>query len=103
MRSLLKSHVPILNSLYILEGQATSASLKDVITKIIGLVRDGGNFSDSIENFPQHFSPLYISIIKAGEASGRLDHSFDQISRYMDREMQLSQKVKSSMAYPVVM
>lgn len=103
MRVFLKSQVPILNSLYIIEGQATNPYFKGMIQSIIGAVREGANFSESLERFPGYFSPLYISMIKAGEASGRLDHSFNEISKYMEHEMQLSQKVKSSLAYPVVM
>jgi type II secretory pathway component PulF len=103
MRVFLKSQVPILNSLYILEGQAVNPYLKRMVQSIIEAVREGANFSESLQKFPQYFSPLYISIIKAGEASGRLDHSFNEISKYMENEMQLSQKVKSSLAYPIVM
>lgn len=103
LRVLLKSQVPILNSLYIMESQVTNINFKIINQGIIESVRDGANFSDSLEKFPQHFTSLYISIVKAGEASGKLDYSLEQIMKYLDRERQLSQKVKSSLAYPAVM
>lgn len=103
LKTLLKSQVPILNSLYILEDQTTHKRFKEIISTIIGMVREGASFSESLEKFPQQFTPLYTSIIKAGEASGKLDSSLDQISRYLDQERQMSMKIKSSLAYPLVM
>lgn len=103
LKTLLKSQVPILDSLFILYDQTAHKGFKDVIGALINLVKEGANFSESLERFPQHFSPLYISIIKAGEASGSLDSSLEQISKYLDNERQMSMKVKSSLAYPAVM
>jgi len=103
LRVLLRSHEPILRSLYFLEEQTPNRELKEILRSIIGLVREGLSFSESLARFPRHFPPLYISIIKAGEASGNLDHALDQITGYLDKERQLSQKVTASLAYPAVM
>lgn len=103
LRVLLKSQVPILDSLYILEGQINNKRFRSMMKDIIGNVRDGLSFSDSLSKYPRYFSPLYISIIKAGEASGKLDFSLEHIAKYLDDEKQVSSKVKSSLAYPAVM
>jgi len=103
LKVLLKSQVPILNSLYILEDQIADKKFKEVISGIIKSVREGANFSESLSKFPHCFPPLYIGIIKAGEASGKLDYSLEQMSAYLEQERQLLQKVKSSLAYPLVM
>jgi len=103
LRVLLKSQVPILNGLNILQAQTVHAGLRQLIGEISEAVREGGNFSDTLERFPQHFSPLYVNIIRAGEATGKLDFSLEQIMVYLDREKQLSQKVKASLAYPLLM
>jgi len=103
LKVLLKSQVPILTSLNILEDQITNKEFKAVMNAIVRLIKEGASFSGSLEKFPQYFSPLYISVIKAGEATGKLDYSLEQISNYLEREKQLSQKVKSSLVYPAVM
>ncbi|MBL7157545.1 MAG: type II secretion system F family protein [Candidatus Omnitrophica bacterium] len=103
LRVLLKAQMPILNSLYILEDQVENRSFKKILEGIIGSVKEGASFSDSLAKFPQHFPPLYLSIMKAGEASGKLDDSLDEIAEYMDRDKQLAQKVKSSLTYPLFM
>jgi len=103
LKVLLKSQEPILRSLYFLEDQVTNREFKKVLKTIIESVRDGNTFSGSLAEFPQYFNPLFVSIIKAGEASGKLDYAMEQIAGYMDGERQLSQKVISSLAYPSVM
>ena len=103
LKVLIRSRIPILNSLYILEDQIANRKFKEVIGDIMKSVREGLNFSESLGKFPKYFSPLYVSIIKAGEASGKLDYSLEQISKYLEDERQISQKVKSSLAYPAVM
>jgi len=103
LRVLLKSQVPILSSLYILEDQITNRKFKELIHKITEAVKEGADFSESLARFPQYFPPLYLSIIKAGEASGKIDYSLEQISRYLEDERQITQKVRSSLAYPALM
>ncbi|MBU1894751.1 MAG: type II secretion system F family protein, partial [Candidatus Omnitrophica bacterium] len=90
-------------SLYFLEDQISNAEFKKVLQAIIASVKDGNAFSDSLAKFPKHFDPLYISIIKAGEAGGKLDYAMEQIAGYMEGERQMAQKVISSLAYPAVM
>lgn len=103
LKALLKSQEPILRSLYFLENQTDNKEFKKVLQEIIAEVREGRNFSESLAMYPKYFSQLYIGIIKAGEASGKLDYALSQITKHMDKERQLSQKVISSLAYPLVM
>lgn len=103
LRILLRSHISILNSLYILKTQVFHKEFKKVVSEIIAAVREGGSFSESLEGFPQHFSSLYISLIRAGEVGGKLDYALGQISEYMEKERRLSHIVKSSLAYPAIM
>ncbi|MBU1083575.1 MAG: type II secretion system F family protein [Candidatus Omnitrophota bacterium] len=103
LRVLLKSQEPLLKSLYFLEDQVDSHQFKAMIRAIAESVREGLGFSESLSKFPKLFSPLYVSIIQAGEASGNLDNSLEEISKYLENERQLSQKVMASLAYPSVM
>ncbi|MFH1836538.1 MAG: type II secretion system F family protein [Candidatus Omnitrophota bacterium] len=103
LRVLLRSQEPLLKSLYFLEDQIDNVQFKEMIRSITELVREGLSFSESLAKFPKYFSSFYVSIIKAGEASGKLDNSLEEISRYLDNERQLSQKVMSALAYPAVM
>jgi len=103
LKVLLKSQEPILKSLYFLEAQISNREFKKVLKTIIESVRDGNTFSDSLARFPQYFDSLFVSIIRAGEASGKLDYAMEQITGYMDEERKLTQKVISSLAYPAVM
>ena len=93
LRTLLRSQVSILNSLYIAQSQTADRAFREVISGMIRSVKDGASFSESLSVFPDIFPPLYISITRAGEASGKLDHALTQSSDYLERNRSLAQTV----------
>ena len=103
LKVLLKAQIPILNCLHLLKDQVENRAFKDMLANIIESIKEGASFSDSLANFPQHFPPLYLSIVKGGEASGKLDNSLSEINEYMSKDKQLNQKVRSSLTYPIFM
>ena len=103
LKVLLKAQEPLLGSLYFIEDQGDSIELKKIIRSIIESIKEGGSFSEGLEKYPKYFSPLYVNIVRAGEAGGNLDYALEQITKYLDKERQLSQKVISALAYPIMM
>ncbi|MBF0253003.1 MAG: type II secretion system F family protein [Candidatus Omnitrophica bacterium] len=103
LKILVKSQEPILNSLYFIAAQSHSNGMKKLMETLINDVKDGSSVSEALESHPEYFNALYVSIIKAGEMAGKLDHSLEQIADYMDAERQMARKVMSSLAYPFVM
>jgi type II secretory pathway component PulF len=71
-----------------------------VILEIYNATKEGRLFSDSLERFPAVFPSLFVNIIKAGETSGRLDLSLEQISEYLYREQNLRTRIGVALAYP---
>ncbi len=103
LKILVKSQEPILSSLHFIEAQSLSSGMKKLLQAIISDVKEGSSVSEALEAHPAYFNDLYISVIKAGEVSGKLDHSLEHIAAYMDAEKQMRRKVMSSLAYPAVM
>ena len=101
--NLLCAHVELLRALYILREQTDDVSLKNLIGNLYNRVKDGENLSNALEKFPQSFSPIYISLIKAGEVSGRLDFALGRIVSFLEEREDLRRKVISSIAYPIMM
>lgn len=95
-----RAKVELLASLRIIYEQTENAFLKEVILEIYNAVKEGKTFSESLERFPKIFPGLYVNIIKAGEASGRLDVALERISEFMHREENLKTKVAVALAYP---
>lgn len=97
------AHVELLKILNILRQQFDNPKLKQVISDIHGQIKEGKNLSSALEAFPQIFSPIYVSLVKAGQVSGRLDLSFQRISFFLEQKQDLRRKVLSALAYPAMM
>lgn len=103
LATLSRAKVELLSSLKILYDQTENAKFQDVILDIYNTIKEGQTFSDGLLRHPNVFSPLFINIIKAGEASGRLDISLNQISDFMSRDESLKTKVFIALAYPILL
>jgi general secretion pathway protein F len=76
-----------------------SAAVENVLLK----VRSGSSLSDALAAEPRYFPPLYISIVRAGEASGRLGASLAELGTMRERTEALRSKLNSALIYPVVL
>lgn len=98
-----RAKVDLLKALTILYNQTDNLRFKDVLLSLSERLKEGKSFSESLQAFPQFFPPLFISIIRAGEASGRLDKALEEINSYLQREDELRSKIKASLAYPLLL
>ncbi len=98
---MIKSGMTISESLAILE-KSTKGKLKKIISRLLKSVRSGNSLSDSFSQFPKVFSGLFINVTYAGEKSGSLDESLENIALQLDKERELSSKIKGAMIYPAV-
>ena len=103
LRTLVRARVDLLAGLRILHEQTENPSLRKVITEIHSATKEGNPFSESLSRFPHLFPPLYVSIIKSGEVSGRLEEALEQLSQFLDREEALKTKVSVALAYPLLL
>lgn len=75
-------------------------------TQVIGALRDaiieGANFSSALEKFPKAFPPIYVNMIRAGEASGAMTDVFKRLIEHYERAAEIRSKVTTAMVYPVI-
>ncbi len=103
LTSLLKGGVPILRSLEIIASQARESHYHNVVQAIYRGIRDGRPFSDCLAEYPKIFSSFYVSMIKAGEESGRLKEILMDIANYLHAQEEMTGKVRMAMTYPLFM
>ena len=101
-RSMLGAGVPILRLLQVLELQTESQVLKDAITKVGYDIRQGSSISEAFEKYPKIFSPLYCSMVKAGEVSGNVPGVLDRLIYIIEHEAKLKSDIKSALRYPMI-
>jgi type IV pilus assembly protein PilC len=100
--TLIASGMPMLRSLYTLEAQTEDEMLKKAIVGVREDVEAGSSVAQAMESQPGVFDPLYRSVVRAGEGSGRLEEALDRIAVQLERLDSLRRQVRSAMTYPAV-
>lgn len=90
------------DSLNILHTQTTNPVFARVLSDIERSIVGGGNFGDALSKYPQYFSPIYISLVRAGEASGMLDKVLEQLADTLERQREFRGKVVGALIYPTI-
>lgn len=98
---MMQSRVPVTQSLKSLAIQIKNPSFKEKVLKIAQLVEEGNSLSDAFSNFPEVFNIFYVSLIKTGEASGKISESLDYLSNHLERENDIVSQLKGAMIYPL--
>ncbi len=99
---LIEARVPIVTALMAINEQTSSHFLKIILNEAIKDIEDGVTFSDTLAKHKGTFSSLSINIIKAGEASGNLKKSVEYVADNIERNYNLTNKIKSAMTYPAI-
>ena len=101
--TMVKAGLPILQVLAMLRDQLESPALKEIIEDIRKSLEGGVTLSKCFEKYPQHFDNVYINLIKAGEASGKLDIFLLKIVDDLEKKEKIKKKIKSALMYPSIM
>ena len=102
LSTMISSGMTLLRAFYVLEEQIENDKLRDTIALVREDIEAGLSFSDALEKHPKVFSPLYVAMVRAGEAGGVLEESLDRTSDQLEKDDALRRQVKSAMAYPTV-
>jgi type IV pilus assembly protein PilC len=100
--TMISAGLPIARALEVLSSQATNKKLKQTITEVLRSVEGGASLSSSLAAHPKVFSATYVSLVRAGESSGKLDNILKKLADNLEADRELTSKFKSAMIYPMV-
>ncbi len=100
--TMINAGVSLVRCLDVLEQQSSNVSLKEIIRDIQKEVEGGATLSRSMAKFPRVFSELAVGLVRAGEVGGVLDETLERLAGFLEADLALRQKIKSSMTYPVL-
>jgi len=103
LATLTKAGIPLAEALAALVEQATSPKLQRILAEVRTKVNEGQSLGDAFGEHPKAFPPLYVNMVRAGEASGNLDQVLDRLTEFLDSQVKLKSKVTGAMVYPIVM
>jgi len=98
---MLQSRVPVTQSLKGLAVQTKKETFRDKILKISQLVEEGNPLSEAFSAYPEVFSIFYVSLIKTGEASGKISEALYYLSDHLEREHDIQSQIKGALIYPI--
>ncbi len=102
LSGMLKAGLPLTRALVVLDKQTSNVYFRVVIASILDTIDKGGTLSEGLGKFPNVFSSLFISMIKAGEESGTLPASLTEVGENLEKSYALNRKIKSAMMYPSI-
>jgi general secretion pathway protein F len=101
LADLLRSGVPLLRSLELLQRQSSQGNLGAVINEVKAKVADGTSLADAMRDYPKAFNELAVSMVHAGQEGGFLEDVLKRIADFTEQQEDLKAKVVGAMAYPV--
>jgi type IV pilus assembly protein PilC len=100
--TLLKAGVSIVESTNILARQTESKALRKALLDIEAELREGNQLSQASAKHDKIFSPMYINMVKAGEAGGNMDETLERLADHYEKQHITRQKVVAALTYPAV-
>lgn len=102
LSTMITAGLPLTQALEVIASQMKPGVFKRTMENIIRDVDGGLAFSKSLEKYPNVFPRLYISLIKAGEASGNLDTIMAKLANSLESQAEFRAKIKGAMIYPII-
>jgi len=100
---MLESGVVLSDAIEAIAEQMRIGVFKEVILDIADRLKNGDSFSTALAKYPRTFTTMYISMVKASEASGQMAEMLSVLSGYLNADAETRKQVKSAMIYPIVM
>jgi len=97
---MLKSDIPVVESLETIARQTKKPRLRETILKIAEQVEGGSSLSQSFSTHKKFFSPFYVGMVRSGETSGKVPESLNYLADYLEREQDFTSGIIMAMIYP---
>lgn len=100
MATMIRAGVPMLQALSVVAESLKKPAMSALVQQLMSDVTAGTNLSAAMRKHPNHFDPLFVNLVEAGEHSGSLDHMLDRVAAYKEKLESLKGRVKKALWYP---
>ncbi len=98
----LRSGVSVLDAFQVLSEETSNKLQRSALDGMSVSLESGARFSEAAAAHPELFPGYAVEILRSAELTGNLDECLDQLGDYLEREIETAHKVKSALAYPLV-
>src|SRR3989344_2783162 len=97
---LFESKVPIVSSFKVIIGETENKTLQRHVSEVLDDIQGGAPLWQALSRHPKVFSKFYVSMVRSGEESGKLEEIFKFLADYLERTYELQRKAKNALIYP---
>ena len=102
LRVMISSGLTLSRAVHNISVQTKNKRFSEILVQIFADLQAGATFADSLAKYPAIFSDLFINMVRVGEASGNLEEVMGILELQLEKEHELTSKVKGAMTYPAV-
>lgn len=97
---MISANIPVVQALKVLVDQTANLKLKMIISEIADEVNAGSRLSDALAKRSKVFNNFYVSVVRSGETSGKLDEVLNYLADQMEKDYDMMSKIRGAMIYP---
>jgi type IV pilus assembly protein PilC len=102
MAVFMRAGIPVLESMEVMTDEVGDKVFKRILAEMSDSLRAGETFAGAADEHPEAFPPYYLGILRSAELTGNLDVVLDQLSEYIERDVEAKRKVTSALIYPAI-
>ncbi len=102
MAAFVRTGIPITDGLEVIEEGSGNKRFKQMLGDMREQIQNGVPFADALAEHQAVFPPYYVGILRSSELTGQLDTSLEQLSTYIERDVEAKSAIKSALVYPLV-
>lgn len=100
---MLSSGVVLSDAMEAITVQMKPCPFQDILFNISDRIQSGESFSTALSAFPKVFTPMFVSMVEASEAAGRMPEMLDVLEKYIESEVETRRRIKGALIYPAIM
>jgi type IV pilus assembly protein PilC len=102
MAAFVRTGIPITDALEVIEEGSGNKRFKQMLADMREQIQNGVPFSDALAEHAKVFPPYYVGILRSSELTGQLDTALEQLSSYIERDVEAKATIKAALVYPLV-
>lgn len=103
LATLFAAGIPAVEALSAVGEQTDKPSVEKIMRQVRDAVTQGSSLADAMAEHPATFPPIFIGMIRAGEAAGAIDLVLERLAQYTETQVQLQSRVRNALTYPILM
>ena len=103
LATLLHAGLPLDEALASICAHDDLSRMQGIVSRLRDRIMAGGDLADGLAEFPRVFSSTFVTMVRAGEASGTLELVIERFAEHIEQQVALVRKVQATLAYPILM